>query len=259
MADTLKANGVPIDVGYNSDPDIVDWNEDGKKDLIVGQETSGYIRLYLNQGTNSNPVFTTFSYVNCAGSPMVHYRANPRAYDLDQDGKKDLIVGDQYAYIYYYRNEGTNASPLFNIKDTLELTTGAYIHEYAGVRPYCTDYNGDGAIDLLTSDYDGYIRYYQNTVSPGVEESKEAVITNITIFPNITKEKVHLNFVLTQKAPVSIGVYSAEGRLVDVVAGGTHEPGEHLIMWHRGQLASGIYFLKVDVEDTHITKKIIVL
>lgn len=259
LADTVKANGVPIDVGNNSDPDIVDWNEDGKKDIIIGQETSGYVRLYLNQGTNADPVFTTFSYLNCGGSPMIHYRANPRACDLDQDGKKDLIVGDQYAYLYYYKNEGTNANPVFNVKDTLELTTGAYIHEYAGVRPYCTDYNNDGAIDILTSDYYGYIRYYENTVFPGVAESKQAVVTDITISPNVTRDKTVLSYVLTQPAQVNIEVYAADGRLIDVLENRSRESGLHHLTWHRGQLASGIYFIKLDVEETNTTKKIIVL
>ena len=43
-AGRLKANGVGIDVGTNSCPVIVDWNNDSKKDLIVGNE-DGQIRI----------------------------------------------------------------------------------------------------------------------------------------------------------------------------------------------------------------------
>jgi len=52
----IQANNVDIDVGSLSVPVVNDWNEDGKKDLIVGSDT-GYIYLYLNQGTNAAPVF----------------------------------------------------------------------------------------------------------------------------------------------------------------------------------------------------------
>ena len=55
----IKANGTTIDAGSNSAPVIVDWNEDGLLDLILGTET-GTIRLYLNSGTASAHVFTTY-------------------------------------------------------------------------------------------------------------------------------------------------------------------------------------------------------
>ena len=40
-----------------------DWNEDGRKDLLVGQFSGGRIRLYLNQGTDGAPVYKDFSYL----------------------------------------------------------------------------------------------------------------------------------------------------------------------------------------------------
>ena len=40
------------------------------KDLVVGQFTYGYIWLYLNQGTNLNPVFNGGSKIESNGSPI---------------------------------------------------------------------------------------------------------------------------------------------------------------------------------------------
>ena len=39
----------------------MDWNNDGKKDLLLGkwQSTAGQVRLYLNVGTDAAPVFDT--------------------------------------------------------------------------------------------------------------------------------------------------------------------------------------------------------
>ena len=51
-------------------PFVVDWNNDGKKDLLVGQFSSQKIRLYLNQGTDANPVFSGYSYLQAAGSDI---------------------------------------------------------------------------------------------------------------------------------------------------------------------------------------------
>ena len=48
----------------------VDWNNDGLKDLLVGEFTGGYITLYLNQGTDIDPVFSGGVKVESAGSPI---------------------------------------------------------------------------------------------------------------------------------------------------------------------------------------------
>ena len=54
------------DPGYAS-PCYVDWDGDGKKDLIVGQFLKAHIRLYLNTGTNAKPQFSEFEYMKSDG------------------------------------------------------------------------------------------------------------------------------------------------------------------------------------------------
>jgi hypothetical protein len=51
-------------------PFVTDWNNDGKKDLIVGQPHHGKIRLYLNYGTDSDPMFKDFIYLSAGGSEI---------------------------------------------------------------------------------------------------------------------------------------------------------------------------------------------
>ena len=67
----LKANGEPIDVRIGHlVPCVLDWNNDGKKDLIVGQFSGGKIRLYLNQGTDDEPQFKEFSTLEAGGKEI---------------------------------------------------------------------------------------------------------------------------------------------------------------------------------------------
>jgi len=67
----LMAAGAPIDVAVGHlVPCVTDWNSDGKKDLVVGQFSSGAIRLYLNQGTDAEPVFEGFSMLHADGRPI---------------------------------------------------------------------------------------------------------------------------------------------------------------------------------------------
>jgi len=62
--------GVPIDVGYYGAPTMYDWNDDGAKDLILGQYDSGKIRLYLNQGSDTAPDFNGYTFFRSAGGDI---------------------------------------------------------------------------------------------------------------------------------------------------------------------------------------------
>ena len=58
-----------IDVGGFSVPVVYDWNSDGKKDLLVGQNNAshGYVTYFENQGTNALPSFGSGTYIqSCA-------------------------------------------------------------------------------------------------------------------------------------------------------------------------------------------------
>jgi hypothetical protein len=52
--------GMEISVGSNSAPVITDWNGNGLMDMLVGNETPGNIRLYLNDGGGQEPVFSGY-------------------------------------------------------------------------------------------------------------------------------------------------------------------------------------------------------
>ncbi len=53
----LEAAGKPIDateIGHAA-PFVYDFDGDGLKDLLVGQFKDGLLRIYRNEGTNSEP------------------------------------------------------------------------------------------------------------------------------------------------------------------------------------------------------------
>jgi hypothetical protein len=59
-------NAIDIRIGHLV-PCVMDWNADGKKDLVVGQFSGGKIRLYLNHGTDKSPVFKDYSFLHAGG------------------------------------------------------------------------------------------------------------------------------------------------------------------------------------------------
>ena len=59
-------DSISVDIGHAA-PFVYDFNKDGRKDLIVGQFGGGKARIYLNHGTDSEPEFDGFTYLQAAG------------------------------------------------------------------------------------------------------------------------------------------------------------------------------------------------
>lgn len=67
----IEATGGKIDVGYYGAPCIADWNNDGLKDLVLGQFTNGKIRFYANSNTNILPIFTSYTFIQSDGTDII--------------------------------------------------------------------------------------------------------------------------------------------------------------------------------------------
>ena len=66
----VQDGGAPLSVEYHAAPEVVDWDNDGRKDLVVGQFVSGRIHLFLNTGTDAAPAFSGSSFIQSSGSPI---------------------------------------------------------------------------------------------------------------------------------------------------------------------------------------------
>lgn len=66
----IQSGAQPLKVDRYSVPFVADWNDDGAKDLIVGQYMWGYVWIYLNQGTNLNPEFGRGQKITSSGEPI---------------------------------------------------------------------------------------------------------------------------------------------------------------------------------------------
>jgi hypothetical protein len=53
----IEAGGKALTVGHTASPHVLDWNNDGKKDLLVGTFQDGKVMLFLNRGTDAAPEF----------------------------------------------------------------------------------------------------------------------------------------------------------------------------------------------------------
>ena len=170
-----KTDSTPINVGYNSFPAVLDWNGDGKKDLLLGCE-NGQVLFWSNVGTDTWPMFQAAETVAAGGDPLYQYRVNPFVFDLDRDGVNDLACGDGNGYVLFYRNTGTNAAPELAAAETLKTPRGLPVQSGGsatyGSRCWFGFWDADSVPDILLSAYDGNVELFHGVWPVGVKEGE---------------------------------------------------------------------------------------
>lgn len=76
-------------------PFVVDWDGDGKRDVILGTENK-QVMFLQNTGTNEAPAFAKPAPIALPGLEEC-YRCRVSVVDWNNDGKLDLLVGNFYS------------------------------------------------------------------------------------------------------------------------------------------------------------------
>ncbi len=152
-------------------PRVVYWDEDQRKDLLVGLG-DGTVKVFLNIGSDNEPVFNAGANVKTGAGDAynldVGSRATPSLVHWNDDGMLDLVSGglDGAIHVYYNCGCGGSVPPRFY----LSISLGTYAQEKTydllvpGGRssPVIFDADGDGKKDIITGNTDGLILFYKN-------------------------------------------------------------------------------------------------
>ena len=192
----IKEDEGNLDVGQNAVPFVVDWNEDSKKDLIIGNE-EGNVIYYQNIGTNKKPTFLNHEIIKeDEGNLDVGQNAVPFVVDWNEDGKKDLIVGNEEGNAFYYQNIGTNSNPIFTNKGAIIKEGGGNLNVGGYASPFVVDWNDDGKKDLIIGNGKGNVNYYQN-----IGANENPVFLNKKIIRESETDLKHIVIVLRRVSP----------------------------------------------------------
>ena len=181
-----------VKFGALSTPYAFDWDGDGDEDLICGN-SAGYISFIENLG--GTPTRWAPPRYLSAGGKLIREQAGPNGSiqgpaeakwgysilsvaDWDGDGLPDIMTNGIWGKIIWYKNIGTRTAPKLAAGRPVELTlpAGVPTPALAGnwwkpqgrelstqwrTTPQMVDWNGDGLMDLVMSDPDGYLALYE--------------------------------------------------------------------------------------------------
>jgi len=181
----------------------LDLNGDGVKDILLGDVSfNNIVALYNdNKGVNMNTSMisqdTLFPLNTIPAAPYTF----PASFyeDIDNDGIKDLIVApnidlqsDNAESVWYYKNYGTTINPVFQLikknifqENMIEVGMQSY--------PILTDYDGDGLVDLIISNFGYYTPSSSNSYQTKISLYKNTGTASSPSFLRVTDNFLNLS------------------------------------------------------------------
>jgi len=173
--DTLYPPSQPVHMKSFNAPSYVDVDNDGKRDLLVGNsefEDRRGVMWYKNTNTDAAPVFS-FQTDSLFQPEMIDVGEGAAAVlaDVDNDGLIDMVIGNtrstfnfssEKTNLTFYKNVGTANAPSFQLvtEDFAGVTSLAIAGPFF---PAFGDMDNDGDKDMILGGFNGTLTYFRNT------------------------------------------------------------------------------------------------
>ncbi len=189
----FKQQAAYVKFGALATPYSVDWDDDGDEDIITGN-SAGYIGFIENLGNfNGMPRWAAPVLLQADGKNIriqAGYNGSIQGpaeakwgyttlsvTDWDGDGLKDIIVNSIWGKVQWFKNTGEKGRPqLGTIRDVKVDWRGLpapkpqwtwwkpgkdQLATQWRTTPFAYDWNGDGLMDLIMLDHEGYLVYFE--------------------------------------------------------------------------------------------------
>jgi hypothetical protein len=235
-----------IDLGSfertNSIPEIIAYDIAAGNIKVYDGATKNLKYTYSNPDTSALLSFWTYEYsmpidVNNDGISEIGF------YDYDGNTTKLKVV------------DGSNGQILF--QNT--YTGNAY--------PYTIDIDGDSWVEICIDFYDRTVQKYKfiilsTTSHPIGIEPQTGQVTDYHLkqnYPNPFNPSTTIEYSISRNANVQILIYNELGQLVNTLTEGQKKAGSYKAVLDGNNLASGVYFYQLIVDNVPETKKMVLV
>lgn len=189
-------------------PAIIDYNEDGLTDIIVGGR-SGKFSLFLNNGLGENPSFnSTADRFNLGSMETIEESRSNFGYSAPSIWKSPertlLISGSEQGILYAWEIK-SQTDEHFPAIDTMI----AGIDEGSLSAPSLADFNGDGFPEMICGNKRGGFSFFKGSKPTDIMDLEKEIPL---LFPNPAFDRVTINGISSGTVN-EINVYSATGIL----------------------------------------------
>ena len=197
----VQANGVNLsfasrDLGMT----LADMNGDGVDDMVV-VDSGKRVRVYRNlSGAGQTPVYAAAYYAQGTSGSI---QLNDQRFDVgdfDNDGVNDIVTGSRDSGMWFYKNVGTAANPIFSAGT--QLFGGSY-----NMYPRLMDIDLDGQVDFMRGINWGNVTYWLNN---GGDTILDGGVTSQLSVTNPGGSSNNLKGI-TDGAIVDMGDYNGDG------------------------------------------------
>ncbi len=240
QANITNSNNRPIDVGDFATPQIVDVDNDGKNDLLIGGR-NGKIAYYHHMGSATATIPLMDSITHFFGNVKVNRPAYFVGYSypflFKQNGVTKLLCGAESGYLVLYDSIDGNLSGAFALVDA------NYQNIYQGTvtAPNGADIDNDGLMDLIVGNYEGGVSYYKGISSPtNIIDAINPINWTVELFPNPANKNATIKIKNTSVSIYIVELHNGLGQLIL-----SQKIINNLLTLNTEQLKQGFYICKV--------------
>ena len=169
----------------------VDWDGDGRIDLLVGPSDwrdygwddafdehgewkrgplHGPVWFHRNLGSNAEPRYADPVRLEAGGRAIDQYGSpTPQAVDWSGTGRLDLLAGSFLDTVTLFRNTGTRTAPRLAAGRLLQVD-GRDLHlDLCMIQPRAAAWHADGRLSLMVGEEDGRVALLENRAPRGQE------------------------------------------------------------------------------------------
>ena len=189
--------------------------------------------------------------------------SHPYLNDYDSDGDMDMFIGNRAGNIFYYRNDGTAAQPVFN------LVSGEFISFNFGSETALVliDIDNDSDIDAFIGNVKGGLYFFENQLVTDIKETIPSSSINsfeINAYPNPFNSSIKINVSFLTEEKFSLKIFNVLGKEIFGLFEGTLNPGEYEFYWDGNSnagisVSSGVYFIALTTKSIVKSKRVLLI